>query len=532
MDDRLSDADKLSIRCPGCGQRFKVGPELKDRMVECGTCEHRFRVNDEVVVRQKKFYPGERRDRGLDQFSRIPKGASVAANFQTVQYAEEPVHTPLAGTSPLRMLFGLVAVAAVVLVLVLLAFGGRPGGMLDGAQQSKRLMLAGFTALIAWIFLLAANPTARLRATFGAIVASSLLLSFPFLFTEGNSPKTSEGGSLAIRPGPPEAPAAKSGDPAYAELKKEIGYEPLEKEIERYRNSPTLAGRSATGIWLRDLQGYHRLQIKDYIVRNTGADPSSHIYPRLPDYLMVVSGSPQDLAELARLCERFGEVKRVIDDLRVIEVAVDNSSFVEGPLEKLTNRENPAFYELNRREMESIDLERARNAIMRLADAEPKLYRKDIVARMLQLMKEGDLAMQDQICRALLAWAEPDDGSVPVVRAALAKLPPALGEVPDSMVKFLAAAKDKESIPLVDALWVADHNRWEELYGSFGPPIEERVLGHFAKVQASMKRSAARLLGRVGSSASIPVLEAARADADAELSVYIERALAAIRSRS
>jgi hypothetical protein len=532
MDDRQSEAEKLSIRCPGCGQRFRVGLELKDRMVECGTCEHRFRVNEEVVVRQKKFYPGERRDRGLDQFSRIPKGAPMSANFQTVQYAQEPVHGPIAGTSPLRLLFGLVGVAAVVLVLVLLAFGGKPGGMLDGAPQGKRLMLAGFTAVIAWIFLLAANPTRRVMATMGALVASGLLLSFPFLFTEGSSPKTAEAGMLEDRPVQPAAERGRQADPVYAELKKEMGYEQVAKEIERYKNTPSLAGRSAAGIWLRDMQGYHKLQIQRYIVRNTGADPSSHMYPRLPDYLMVVSGVSEDLQELAELCKRFGEVKRVIDDLRVIEVAVDNSSFVEGPLDKLTDRENPAFYELNRRELESIDLERARNAITRLTDAEPKLYRKDIVARMLQLLKEGDVAMQDQICRALLVWAEPDDGSVAAVRAALAKLPLTAGVVPDSMVKFVAAAKDKESIPMVDALWVADHNRWEELYGSFGPPIEERVLGHFGKAQPSMKRSAARLLGRVGSSASIPVLEGARAGADAELSVFIERAITAIRSRS
>lgn len=530
MDDRQSDADKLSIRCPGCSQRFKVGPELMDRMVECGTCEHRFRVNDEVVVRQKRFYPGERRDRGLDQFSRIPKGRELATNFQTAHYAQEPVHAPVAGTSPLRLIFGLVAVTAVVLVLMLLAFGGKPGGMLDGAPQSKRLMLAAFTAVIAWVFLLAANPGARIRATIGALLSSGLLLSFPFLFTEGDTPKSQDSGTLVVNPvAPPKRD--EPHDPTYGALKKELGYEQVEREIERYKSSPELAGKSAAGIWLRGMQGYHRLQIRDYIIRSTGADPESHIYPRTPDYLMVVSGVGQDLSELARLCERFGEVKRVIDDLRVIEVAVDNDSFKEGPLDKLTNRDNPSFYEMNRRELESIDLERSRNAVVRLADAEPKLYRKDIVARMLQLMKEGDVRMQDQICRALLVWAEPEDGSVPAVRAALAKLPPKGGEVPESMVKFLAASKDQEAIPLVDALWVADHNRWEELYGNFGPAIEDLVLSHFGKAAPSMKRSAARLLGKNGSAKSIPVLESARAGADAELSVFIERAITAIQAR-
>ena len=531
MDERHADAEKLAIRCPGCGQRFNVGQELKDRMVECGTCEHRFRVNEEVVIRQRKFYPGERRDRGLEQFSRIPKGAGVPANFQTVQYAQEPVHVPIAGTSPLRMLFGFVAVLAVAVILLLLAFGGRPGGMIDGTPQDKRLMLAAFTAVLAWVFLFAANPTARLKATFGALLCTALLLSFPFLFTEGNQPRIPEGVTLTVSPIHSDGDVPK-GDDSLAVLKKEIQYDPLEKEIAYYASKPELAGRSAAGIWLRGLQGFHKLQVRDYIVRATGADPRSHIYPREQDYLLVVSGISVDLDDLARLCERFGERKRIIDELRVVEVEVNNASFDIGPLDKLSNPADPAFYELNRREIESIDLERARASIVRLAEVEPKLYRKDIVARLTQLLKEGDVTMQDQISRALLVWAEPGDGTEVAVRTALSKIPPQAGLAPESMVKFLAARKDLEAIPYVDALWAADHNRWEELYGNFGPSIEDRIIARFGGASPSMKRSAARLLGKVGGKASIPVLEGARQGADSELSVFIERSLTAIRARN
>jgi hypothetical protein len=49
--------------------------------------------------------------------------------------------------------------------------------------------------------------------------------------------------------------------------------------------------------------------------------------------------------------------------------------FIEGPIEKLSNKQDPAFYELNKRELESIDLERAKRAVQRLAEAEPKIYR-------------------------------------------------------------------------------------------------------------------------------------------------------------
>ncbi|MGL5017160.1 MAG: MJ0042-type zinc finger domain-containing protein, partial [Luteolibacter sp.] len=54
-----SEDSMLLIRCPSCGQRFKVGDDLRDRTVECGGCEHRFRINDDVIARGPKFYPSE-----------------------------------------------------------------------------------------------------------------------------------------------------------------------------------------------------------------------------------------------------------------------------------------------------------------------------------------------------------------------------------------------------------------------------------------------------------------------------------------
>jgi hypothetical protein len=314
-------------------------------------------------------------------------------------------------------------------------------------------------------------------------------------------------------------------------LKQEIGYDPLAREIARFKSSPGSAGRGAAGIWLRGLQEYHRLQIKDYIIRNSGADPSSHMYPRPPDYLMVVSGVTEDLAELARLCERFGEVRRIIEPLRIVEVKVDNSRFVEGPQDKLSNPADPAFYELNRRELESIDLERARRTVVRLAAAEPKLYRKDIARRMQQLIREGDLALRDETAKALLVWSEPGDGSEEVVRAAVKEIDEGGHDVPESLVKFLVVRGDLAIIPVIDGLWSRDFTRWEDLYGALGPAIEDSVIARYPKASVTLRMSAARLLGRVGTAKSVPVLEQSREESTPEVRVLIDRALAAIQAR-
>ncbi|MEK7951911.1 hypothetical protein [Luteolibacter soli] len=526
--DSHADAEKLSIRCPGCGQRFKVGLELRDRMVECGTCEHRFRVNDEVVVRAKKFYPGERRAAALDSFSRVPRNAAPSqSTFQTIQYAPEPVHRTIEPTSPLRLVLGFSAVLIAVIVILMLIFGGMPGGVLYGASQSKRLMLAVFSAVVSGVLLVAANPRARGRAVLAALLTAGGLISLPFFFTNGVTLASSgadiaEDAPAAGTPGKETERPKTAEEESVAALKRQVSYEPLARALE--------TDPKAVGLWLRGLREFHRPQVRDYIIRNSGADPSSHMYPRSNEYLMVVTGFKGDIGDLARLCERFGEVHRPSDELRIIEVVVKNESFQEGALEKLTDPANPAFYELNKRELESIDLERARKAVNRLAPVEPKLYRKDIVKRMGELIQEGDFAIQFEIGKALPKWSEPGDGMEEVVLGVLEKLP-ADGEVAEPLVTFLAGRKDMAAVSLLDRLWLQEPNKWEENYGAFGQPVEDKVLSRLPQTTPVQRMSAVRLLGRVGTAKSVPVLEGAMKDANPEMKVLIQHALESIRGR-
>lgn len=534
MDDPHADPEKLAIRCPGCGQRFKVGIELRDRMVECGTCEHRFRVNEEVIVRSKKFYPGERRDRALDRFSRVPKTIATAqTTFQTAQYSEEPARAVIEPTSPVRVIFGFIAVSVAVLTALMLIFGGSAGGVLFGTSQSKRLMLAGFAVVVTASFLILANPRNRMKAILGAIATAAALLGLPFFFTEGNQPVNSVTDIAGLPepksdgPGKVVAPAA---DDDFAALKKEIGYDPLEKEIIRYGKLAGNTGRGVMGIWLHGLQEIHKFQVKDYIIRNTGADFSSHLYQRDGGYLMVVTGVADDFAELARLCQRFGEA-RIVEPLRVIEVKVDNEAFEEGPHDKLTDPQNPAFYETNRRELESIDLERALKSVTRLASAEPKLYRDDIVRRMHDLIREGDIDLQGETAKALLVWGQEGDGSEVVVREAVKKIAAAGKDVPEPMVKLLVTRSDLAVIPIIDDLWARDATSWEDLYAAMGPAIEDPVLARFDKSTVTTRMSAIRLLGKNGTAKSLPVLEGVREASTPEVRVLIDRAIESIRSR-
>ncbi len=405
-DDLHSKDDTIQIRCPQCGQRFRVGYDLRGRMVECGSCEHRFRISDDVILQHRKFYPGEYRDPRLDAFQRVPMGTGLRSTGYSrssgssggriehdaaKETAVDPqVHTELIekfGPVPFyRVVFGIVGAVVMALSGLLMCLGAHSGGMLDGVTTDKRYILAGFLSILSSGLLLYGNPRTRLRAALAVVVGSAFIMSCPHFFQDASAPLQELGKNpVVIVPPKPAQLATASLD----KLREQIGDQPLEEEIRRAEQSAPGSGQHVAGLWLRGLEEQYKLEVLDYIIRVTGANFTSHLYPRGGgDFLMVVSGLHGDINDLRDSVRRFGRVERVIDAIQVIEVVVDNQSFVEGPMDKLTNPNDPAFYILNKRELDSVDLRRSVKAAKRLADVEPKMFRADISKQLTQLLKE------------------------------------------------------------------------------------------------------------------------------------------------
>jgi hypothetical protein len=524
------DPEQLQIRCPSCGQRFKVGSDLRDRTVECGSCEHRFRIDDETILRTKKFYPGERRDPRLDGFARVPHAPSLQPNIQTVQYSEEPLGSSFEPPTPQRTIAAAIGVIGMVFAAMLLIFGARRTGALDGYALPSRLALAGFAGLIGGAMVVYGNPRGRKKALAMALASFAILISLPFFFQEGSEPI---GAGVVSNDRPADAPAAAKDDTS--ELAKTIGLDPLIQENAR------LAGGEgkfrAVGVWFRQLQFTNKLLVRDYMIRATGADVSSSIYPRDgEDWLMVLSGVNIPIEEIAIIAGKIGhdsESTRILDKLGVVEVVVDNSLFIEGAADKMQDKANPSFFDLNRRELESIDLERCRKAVKRLAEAEPISYRDDITRRLIQLLKEADAPLQGDICRALGTWAQPGDAKATAAAGlALQKLSLSKTAPPREMVEFLVKRKSDVVAPILDGLWAADSTVWEQLYGELGPEIEPLIQARFKSSSIPLKHSAMRLIAKVGAKSSLPLIQSAREGADSEMRVLIERAETAIRARA
>ena len=528
------------IRCPSCSQRFKVGEELREKTVECGACENRFRVTDEVIVRGRKFYPGEQKSRALMRFQRVPLEMHDGKfSQQGVRYGDVPDAAVLEPTSPLRILAGVAGVVGMVLMALMLMFGGSQGGMLDGMPLKDRLVMAAFVGLMGMGLLIFANPRARRKALVVSLMMTAGLVAIPFQFTTGSKPLGGErvaGETAAEKVSATDVKdAGESASPAedqeVAALRQLIGTDPLEKEINRLAREGS--SKQAMGLWLRGLSEMNRILIRDYIFRTTGADPSSaNFYPRGEgDFLMVVTGARQTLTELAEVVEALGKVEKIHTDIAVIEVNVKNDNFTEGPIEKLTQKEDPAFYDLNKRELESIDLERVKRAVMRLSEAAPKIYRDDIVRKLISLLGEEGIDFKGNVCRALSTWSDKPGPASDAAIEALKDLIDKGAPVPQEMIGLIVKEKNVAVIPYLDQLWFRDPTKWETFYGDLGPPIEGTLVRYFPSSEGSIRHSIVRLLGRVGGKESLQLLKSAAASEDPELKVLKENSIKAIESR-
>lgn len=531
MPSSNPDDALLLIRCPSCGQRFKVGEDLRGRTVECGACEHRFRINEEVIVRGKKFYPGERKDPGLNRFARVPLNlARSTPNIAPVHYQDAPAPSTFEPASPQRVVAGSIGTIGMVFMALLLMFGASRGGMLDGMTTDRRFLMAGFTGFLGIVLLVYANPKARMKALlFGLMMAAGLMV-IPVYFTTGSVPLTAAP-SIELDPRGAVKPQRSKEQITLDELRERINTKPLEEEVARLRSDQS--AKHAYGIWLRDMRSANRYPIRDFIQQRISAESQPIFYPRgANDFLMLVSGTSKSLDEVGEIVGELGSLESVHPELSLVEVRINNEMFIEGPMEKLTNRNDPAFYDLNKREIECVDKERVERAVKRLAEAEPKIYRNDISNKLINLLKADWVDFKPAVCTALMVWNDHQGMAGTVALQQVNDLVKRKAPVPKEMIALIVHEKTSGVVPILLDLWRADPVQWESLFGDVGASIEPVLISSFPHTDGALRQSAVRLLGKTGGSASLPVLQAAEAGADPELKVLIEKSVSSIRTRN
>lgn len=521
------DPSQIQIRCPKCSQRFRVGHELTGRMVECGACEHRFRVDDDSLVKQKKFYPGERRDPHLVQYARKPHTEfSVPSHMHTAEYAVAPPAERFEPVSFGKVLVGIVGVAMMILTALVLILAGAQGAMLDGVTTDRRMVIAGFAAVVGAIMVIYANPRVRVKAAIFAIMGALALVLLPMYFKEGSQPLVR---SMPVLDNDAnDAAPVSSVEEKRAKLRAEVGYGPMETAL-----AEAGGAHKVIGIWMKGLQESNSEIVERYLMRMSGAGEASHLYPRNTRHYLLVLVDPQiGFEEMASQCGRMGEVDQTDNELQIISVLVNNKRFAERPMNKLTDKTDGAFYQFNLMEMEGMDIRRINEALVRVSLAEPVQSRDDMIKRMIDLLPMADKEMLTNLSKALIVWSDGKDGA-PEETMKVAKVHYAkMKTLPLETVEFLTKWPQLEVYPILDQLWLGSPVEWEAIYAKSGAHAEEHIIKHLGEGENRQRMSAARICARVGGQKSIDALESAmKIDADLELQTSFRNAIEAIQKR-
>jgi hypothetical protein len=525
MLENKEDSENLNVRCPMCRQRFSVAPEFMDRTVECGGCEKQFRITEETLIHSKKVYPGEKKDTELNQFRRIPIDSVAATkDTQAINYADFNHPVQIGPASPQRVIAGISGVTIMLFGALILFVASKPQSLLGGMPLEKKLIFAGFTSLLGFIFLLYANPLARMKASICGILLATGIFTIPFYIKEPAIKPDKDLNKIEAIVPLPVAP-----DPLQA-LRERFLTQPIEKE-QKLLDAKKI-DKSTCGIYLTDMLPRNKLNARDYLVRETHAGISSHPYPRNDsDFLVVLTEIEMDFDQVTKIAGKLGKVTETHPEIHVIVVNVDNKLFDAGSADKLNDKTHPLFYDLNRQELQCIELGRIQLAVERLADSDAALLRSDISIILIELLEKPGVTFHDSIARALLKWA--DDPS-PAADAALKILKTYTADntpPPEHLVRLVANHKNPEAIPTMIAVWETNPATWDKELVKFGPAIESSVLEKITSDQSSLRHTAIKILAEVGTDLSLTELRKALNSNDTETRLLAERAIHQIESR-
>ena len=540
----------LRIECPECQQSFEVDEELKGRTVECGSCEHRFQVTDRVLAEERaRFYPDEsRKNTDLSRFGRVPV-ASAPVEFRTMEYDASAKTAFVGPMPPVRIFAAVSGILLLVICAMVLYFGTVEGSaFLRDIEKSARYALAGFFGLVALLLLVWGMSRYRVPAfllgVLGAVGLGALAHYMPVPRTPksiaGNQEAGEAGGLSSEEEEEPET------SPFFPGITEELISPQEVMKLTRWDATvlPVVSSGEETwvaALWIREMEEFHRLQIEKYLKQSLEL-------PQLPYFrtltgksrdggIFVMSGVPLDLDRVEAVVERLGEVEQVIPELRVIQLQINPDALggdVSAELNaKLINPEGEAFYALNFKELISLDKGRVKDAAMRLSNAQPLRMRKDITVRLVGLLgQEDDSEMLSVLAEALNVWSEKGDGADVVLIDLIQKMRSGGKKVPDEMMGFLAERKFASAAPLLVELWADDAIGRQRFLFSYGAQVAPLITKYLGSSDMVVSRSAARVLGQVGTKSELPAMrQVLETTKDEALKISLQQAISQVERR-
>ena len=523
----------LRIQCPACQRQFTVNEDLRGRTVECGSCEKQFVVDEESIVNERdRYFPGDIKKPGLAHYGVAPAPSESAnqVDFATAMYSQTASAADVIPPAPGRTIAGVAGMGVLLLYLIVVVFGWMGQGFFGEMETPKRILLSGFVVAIGLLLVFSGGARRQKQTILGGIAVAVAALGLS-VFMPAGDPIVRTTASFRLAPVEKSGEDPASGRMSEAEARIAMTYAPIERAIGVY------GLESVWALWAPKMGQHFRYQIQRYLQRKTGAPARPAFYAREQGGLLVIEGVSIKMPELISLVERFANVEEVYEDLRVVKIEVKGENLVEPSSEleaKLNNRGSESFIVLNRKELEHIDIDRVKDAAQRLSTVEPTRFRSEIAARFVELLDEdSDTDFRSTICKAIMVWSSPGDGAEKAVVLLVSDLLASGESVSRSMVEFLVDRRSSGLVPLLKQLWIQAPLNWEGEVIAMGSEMESVIVPSINSSNRACQRSALLILRRVGTEASLPLLQRSleSSDRDSDVVLLLERAIEAIESR-
>lgn len=530
----------LQIQCPKCTKRFTVHEDLTGKTVECGACDHRFPVkSNSQMVDHPKFYPGEHRK---DEFlNRLGKDATAGGEGD-IKKSAGPTYAPQVDAIMPASAGQNIAICGGIVLIILYSLiffvGSNKAGIFQDVTMDQRLILGGFVSLLGGGLIISGAKNWRIRATLIAIVLIAGLFAMIVMKPVHLTPTGGDVGAGGL---------GKKDDVEVAldesEIKARVGFRGMQRKVDAMLEEYGAEGTEyVVGIFIEDLSGREFHEIEKYLAKTLSIPPSEGVgrYPRNgeKDSLLVISGVQLDFDTVVRKCDpRLGRAT-TYPEFRLIDLKLSATLFSEPSkdlLKKLTDPEHPAFFSNNLNELTALDPTRVQDAVTRLANVRPGIelqHEDQIVPEFIRILSsEEDPIFLSDLGKALRIWAGNRKACVDIVTRKISQRIEDNAVVPESLIDYLTDNEAEETLAIVDRLWAKAPEVWTNQYEALGSAGEIRLIYHVEESPIHLKRAAAIVLAKTGTSKALPALEKLKASGDEEAKILAQKAIDAIKAR-
>lgn len=525
----MAEEGNIKIECSDCGQQFDVSPSLRNKMVECGECKSQFRVNEDSMVKvTKRHFPGEKTG-DLSMFSKKIDSVEVSdeVNFRTAAYDQKIDQNAVMPLGPKRVLAifaGILLSLAVILVYVLGHDSAKQSGLMLDVTSDKKYVLSGFAALLTALLLVYGCRKNRLVGIILSVVLGGAVLALPFYYGEYFSPKTQVGTRS-------ETKEVSKEEDIY-EYKSSLGYGAVEDAIRRSGDADKVIAVAVIGAKRENLDTIEGFLTR--VIKSDDLPKSLSSNRRVGDEdanLFLYTNVGISLDDLAVELAAVGNVRRVRDELRVIEVDADPEKLVMRSASILQDESSPTFYSANYRELAHVDMERQLAAIKRLGTASKVGRQADVVDRLRGKLRVRDYPYHQEAVTTLLKWSTQERNAVSEVQQLCSRLMALEQDVPTEYLDYLIKFGDDNLKPVLLYEWKRESLNMEATVLRAGNRGVDTIVESLPDLDQSYYMSAASILRKAGRMDSVPVIERVMGKADATSKKALRAAIDEIKSR-